>query len=86
MVAKTTLDFLFQLELEALRSMENVSFIGPLIDVVEKPNMMILKYMDGQLLQVCDNGRTSDMEREVFARNFLEALNVIRSRGSTHAD
>lgn len=67
-----------------LRFQSKTPYIRPLLDEIEDPPAIILRYLEDDLLQSSNRRRLSRSEVKFVARRVLEALEVLHSEGFVH--
>lgn len=84
-IFKSVRHFRLQNELEVLlRFQSKTPYIRPLLEEIEEPPAIILRYLEDDLLQSSNRKRLSRPEVKFVARRVLDALNVLHSEGFVH--
>ncbi|KAL9100357.1 MAG: hypothetical protein Q9187_009376, partial [Circinaria calcarea] len=60
--------------------------IRPIIDTTDEPHSLILKYLDDNLLRASNTKKLEKADIKYVARNLLQALEALHSRGYVHTD
>lgn len=73
-------------EREMLKRFKGNRHIRPLLDEIEEPPALVLKFLHDNLLSASNTRRLERSELRFVARGVLEALNVIHEAGYVHTD
>jgi serine/threonine protein kinase len=84
-IFKSVRHFRLKNELDVLRRFQSKTrYIRPLLDEIEEPPAIILRYLEDYLLQSSSRKRLSRPEVKFVARRVLQALDVLHSDGFVH--
>ena len=71
-------------ERQVLKDLKENPCIRPLVDTVEDPPALVLKYLDDNLLDASNARRLEKADIKFVARNVLTALDALHERGYVH--
>ena len=71
-------------ERDILEAVRDNAYVWPIIDTSDDPPSLILKYLDDNLLNASNKKRLERADIEYVARNLLQALEALHSRGYVH--
>lgn len=71
-------------EREVLEILHDHACIRPIIDVIEDPPSLVLKFLDDNLLKVSGQKRVEGSDLKLVARNLLQALAALHENGFVH--
>ncbi|MCJ1411532.1 hypothetical protein MMC19_005622 [Ptychographa xylographoides] len=83
---KTAPDWPLKNERHILEAVHDNPHIRPIIDTSDDPPALILKYLDDNLLNASNTKRLEKSDVKYVARNLLQALEALHSRGYVHTD
>lgn len=81
---KTAPDWPLKNELAVLEAVRDNPYIRPIIDSSDNPPSLILKHLDDNLLNASNARKLDRVEVKYVARNILQALDGLHSRGYVH--
>ncbi|KAL9023335.1 MAG: hypothetical protein Q9196_007265 [Gyalolechia fulgens] len=71
-------------ELRILQALDGNPWIRPVVDTVEEPPSLVLRYLDDNLLDASNQRRLEKADIKFVARNVLRALDALHERGYVH--
>ena len=71
-------------ERRVLEAVRDHPCIRPIVDTVDDPPSLILRYLDGNLLNASSAKKLESADIQYVARNLLQALEALHSRGYVH--
>ncbi|MCJ1258387.1 hypothetical protein MMC24_006220 [Lignoscripta atroalba] len=83
---KTASDWPLKNERHVLEAVRDNPCIRPIIDISDGPPSLILKYLDDNLLNASNVKKLERADIKYVARNLLQALEALHSRGYVHTD
>ncbi|KAL2041988.1 hypothetical protein N7G274_005176 [Stereocaulon virgatum] len=83
---KTASDWPLKNERDILEAVRDNPCIRPIIDTSDDPPSLILKYLDDNLLNASNAKTLERADIKYVARNLLQALEALHSRGYVHTD
>ena len=81
---KTASDWPLKNERDILKAFRDNPCIRPIIDTSDDPPSLILKYLDDNLLNASNVKKLERADIKYVARNLLQALEALHSRGYVH--
>ncbi|KAL9100820.1 MAG: hypothetical protein Q9163_003850 [Psora crenata] len=85
-IVKTASDWPLKNERDVLKAIRDNPYIRPIVDTSDNPPSLILKYLDDNLLNASNTKRLERADTKYVARNILQALEALHSRGYVHTD
>ncbi len=70
--------------MRVLQALKDNPYIRPLVDTVEEPPSLVLRYLDDNLLDASNQRRLEKADIKFVARNVLGALDALHERGYIH--
>ena len=71
-------------ERDVLEAVRNHPYVRQMIDFIEDPPSLVLKFLDENLLKVSGQKRLEGSDFKLVARNLLEALAALHAKGFVH--
>ncbi|KAL9100804.1 MAG: hypothetical protein Q9163_003870 [Psora crenata] len=83
-VLKAAPDFLFRNERNILKRFQTISLLRRLIDEVQDPPLLVLEYLDSNLLTESATKRVQSSEVKHITKSVLQALAALHEEGIVH--
>ena len=83
-IIKTAPKYRLQNERDVLERVRGHTCIRPLLDTIDEPTSLVLRYLDDNLLDASSSRKLETGEIKFIARRILEALSSLHELGFVH--